>query len=47
MGYRAAVYPIDLAGSTHPMDKLEIIATLRESEAALRAQGVSHVALFG
>ena len=24
------------------MDKLEIIATLREKEAALRAQGVSH-----
>jgi predicted nucleotidyltransferase len=29
------------------MDKLEIFARLRENEAALRAQGVSHVALFG
>ena len=28
------------------MDKLEIIAKLRGNEAALRAQGVSHVALF-
>src|SRR5262249_23027062 len=45
-GYRAALYRIDLAGSTVPLDKLEIIATLRGNEAALRAQGVSHVALF-
>jgi uncharacterized protein len=29
------------------MNTPEIIATLRENEAALRAQGVSHVALFG
>jgi hypothetical protein len=29
------------------MNTLEIIARLRENEAALRAQGVSHVALFG
>jgi uncharacterized protein len=29
------------------MDTPEIIAKLRENEAALRAQGVSHVALFG
>ena len=29
------------------MDTPEIIAALRENEAALRAQGVSHVGLFG
>ncbi len=29
------------------MDKQEIIARLRENEAALRARGVTHAALFG
>jgi uncharacterized protein len=29
------------------MDKHDIIARLRENEAALRAQGVAHAALFG
>jgi len=29
------------------MDKQEIIAKLRENEAALRARGVRHAALFG
>ena len=29
------------------MDRQEIIARLRENEAALRAQGVAHAALFG
>ncbi len=29
------------------MDRSEIINRLRENESALRAQGVSHVALFG
>ncbi len=29
------------------MDRQEIIARLRENEAALRARGVSHAALFG
>ena len=29
------------------MDRQEIIARLRESEAALRARGVAHAALFG
>ncbi len=29
------------------MDKQEIIAKLRENEAALRARGVCHAALFG
>jgi predicted nucleotidyltransferase len=29
------------------MDKQEIIARLRENEAALRARGVAHAALFG
>ena len=29
------------------MDRREIIAVLRENEAALRAQGVAHAALFG
>ncbi len=29
------------------MDKQEIIAKLRQNEAALRARGVRHVALFG
>ena len=30
-----------------PMDKQDILARLREYEAALKAQGVSHAALFG
>jgi uncharacterized protein len=29
------------------MDKQDILARLRENEAALKAQGVSHAALFG
>jgi uncharacterized protein len=29
------------------MDKQDILATLREHEAALKAQGVTHAALFG
>jgi uncharacterized protein len=29
------------------MDKQHILATLKENEAALRAQGVAHAALFG
>jgi uncharacterized protein len=29
------------------MDKRDILATLREHEAALKAQGVTHAALFG
>jgi len=29
------------------MDKHEVIAKLKENEAALRAQGVAHAALFG
>ena len=29
------------------MDKQDIIARLRENEAALRARGVAHAALFG
>jgi uncharacterized protein len=29
------------------MNKLEIMARLRENEAALKARGVSHAALFG
>ena len=29
------------------MDRQDIIARLRENEAALRARGVAHVALFG
>jgi len=29
------------------MDRQEILAKLRENEAALRARGVSHAALFG
>jgi uncharacterized protein len=31
----------------HFMDKHDIIARLKENEAALRAQGVAHAALFG
>jgi predicted nucleotidyltransferase len=30
-----------------PMDRQDIIARLRENEAALRARGVAHAALFG
>jgi predicted nucleotidyltransferase len=30
-----------------PVDRQEILARLRENEPALRARGVSHVALFG
>ncbi len=29
------------------MDRLEIIARLRDNQAALRARGVAHAALFG
>ncbi len=32
---------------TSPMNGQDIIARLRENEAALRARGVSHAALFG
>jgi uncharacterized protein len=31
----------------HPMEKQDILARLREHETALKAQGVSHAALFG
>src|SRR5258708_4596803 len=31
----------------HPMEKQDILAKLREHEAALKAPGVSHAALFG
>jgi uncharacterized protein len=33
--------------SYEPMDRREILAKLQENEAALRARGVSHVAVFG
>jgi uncharacterized protein len=34
-------------GTTMLMDKQDILARLRENEVALKAQGVSHAALFG
>lgn len=35
------------SGRMRPMEKQDILARLREHEAALKAQGVSHAALFG
>ena len=33
--------------SYEPMDRREILAKLQENEAALRARGISHAAVFG